>query len=74
MIFFGDFQGAIAVLSAKTKLLDPNQLDQVEGRLHALGIRLSQITDKKEAIENADKQNKVMYIFHVEWYVRNVSP
>ena len=53
------FQGAIAILSAKTKLLDPSQLEQIEGRVNALGSRLNTMSDKKEAIEEADKGSKV---------------
>ncbi len=47
------------MLSAKTKLLDPSQLDQIEGRVQALGSRLNQLTEKKEAVVEADKDSKV---------------
>ena len=57
--YCNSFQGAIAILSAKTKLLDPSQLEQIEGRVNALGSRLNTMSDKKEAIEEADKGSKV---------------
>ena len=53
------FQGSIALLSAKTKLLDGGQLDQVEGRLSALTQRLNQIGEKKDSVDDQEKLSKV---------------
>lgn len=55
-------QEGIALLNARTKLLDPTQLEQVEGRLVALSQKLGQVTQKKEAVEDAERQNKVSLI------------
>ena len=55
-----EWKGAIGILSAKTKLLDPSQLEQIEGRVQALGSRLNQLTEKKEAVVEADKDSKVI--------------
>ena len=40
-------------------MLDPAQLDQVEGRLSALLQRMTQITEKKDSVEQAEKSNRV---------------
>ena len=60
LFLFFYYKGAIGILSAKTKLLDPRQLEQIEGRVQALGSRLNQLTEKKEAVVDADKDSKVM--------------
>ena len=49
----------MGVLSSKVKLLDATQLEQVEGRLHALSQRLTKVVENKEAAEEADKTAKV---------------
>lgn len=41
------------------RLLDASQLDQIEGRLSALSHRLTQVAEKKDAIEDKDKMAKV---------------
>lgn len=51
--------GAVQVLSARLALLEPAHLDHVEGRLHAVHTRMNSISEKKAAIEDADKQSKV---------------
>ncbi len=57
-------QGAVALLNAKTKLLEPAQLDQIEGRLQALGQKLGQIQEKKASVEQTDKDSKVNWSEH----------
>ena len=52
-------QGAVALLSARTKLLEPSQIDLVEGRVTALIQKLNQAAEKKDALENAERQTKV---------------
>ena len=51
----------MGVLSSKVKLLDATQLEQVEGRLHALSQRLTKVVENKEAAEEADKTAKVRF-------------
>lgn len=55
--------GAVQVLSARLALLEPAHLDHIEGRLHAIHTRMNSISEKKAAIEDADKQSKVGYAF-----------
>lgn len=54
---------AIQLLSARTSLLDPSHLDQVEGRLIALQQRLLQISEKKSQIDDLEKQNKITELY-----------
>ncbi|XP_068224321.1 dynactin subunit 2-A, partial [Palaemon carinicauda] len=51
--------GAVQVLSSRLALLEPAHLDHIEGRLHAVHTRMNSISEKKSAIEEADKQSKV---------------
>ncbi len=67
--FFSLTQGAIGILSAKTKLLDPSQLEQIEGRVQALGSRLNQLTEKKEAVVEADKDSKVLILTQMSEFI-----
>ena len=53
------------MLSARLALLEPTHLDHVEGRLHAIHTRMNSISEKKAAIEDADKQSKVSASFHI---------
>lgn len=57
--------GAVQVLSARLALLEPAHLDHVEGRLHAVHTRMNSISEKKSAIEDADKQNKVTELYEL---------
>ena len=56
-------QGAVSLLSARTTLLDHVQVEHIEGRLTSLNTKLAQITDKKDALESTEKQNKVINTF-----------
>ncbi|KAG0711902.1 Dynactin subunit 2-A [Chionoecetes opilio] len=57
--------GAVQVLSARLALLEPAHLDHVEGRLHAIHTRMNSISEKKAAIEDADKQSKVSELYEL---------
>lgn len=57
--------GAVQVLSARLALLEPAHLDHIEGRLHAVHTRMNSISEKKAAIEDADKQSKVICELHL---------
>uniref|UniRef100_A0A0P4WA46 Dynactin subunit 2 n=1 Tax=Scylla olivacea TaxID=85551 RepID=A0A0P4WA46_SCYOL len=57
--------GAVQVLSARLALLEPTHLDHVEGRLHAIHTRMNSISEKKAAIEDADKQSKVSELYEL---------
>lgn len=54
---------AVSALASRTKLLDPSQLDQVEARLAIVQQRLTQITEKKEVLEQTGKLNKVSELY-----------
>jgi len=55
--------GAITVLAGKLKLLEPGQLEQVEGRMYALTQKLNTISEKKESIEDLEKNTKVCELY-----------
>lgn len=57
--------GAVQVLSARLALLEPAHLDHIEGRLHAVHTRMNSISEKKAAIEDADKQSKVSELYEL---------
>jgi len=58
-------QSAVSSLASRTKLLDPNQLEQVESRLAVVQQRLTQIAEKKEVAEQTAKLNKVSELYDV---------
>jgi hypothetical protein len=55
-------QTAVSTLAARTKLLEPGQLDQIDTRLVAVQQHLSQVAEKKDSIEQTGKLNKVCLI------------
>ena len=55
--------GAVTALSSRLSLLDPGHLDHIEGRLHQVHTRMNQIQEKKQAIEDADKQSKIAELY-----------
>ena len=61
--------GAVQVLSARLALLEPAHLDHIEGRLHSVHTRMNSISEKKAAIEEADKQSKVKLSIVSVWYL-----
>ena len=54
---------AISVLNSKLCLLEPNHLDHVEGRLAALLQKLNSVSEKKTALEDSDKNNKIAELY-----------
>ena len=50
---------AISVLNSRLGLLEPSHLEHVEGRLAALLQKLNSISEKKAALEDSEKNNKV---------------
>jgi dynactin-2 len=56
---------SVSLLTSKLTLLDSTQLDQVEGRLQALSVRLNQISEKKQGLEEADKHSKVSELYEL---------
>ena len=50
---------AISVLNSRLGLLEPSHLEHVEGRLAALLQKLTSISEKKVALEDSEKNNKV---------------
>ena len=56
-------QEAVEQLQAQTSLLDPIQLDHVDARMQNMLQRLNQIKDKTKAVEEANKESKVVYEF-----------
>lgn len=55
--------GAVAILNSKLTLLDQANLDAVEARLHNVLHKLTQISEKKGATEDTEKQNKVAELY-----------
>lgn len=49
---------AVRLLAARTSLLAPQNLDAIDGRLTILIGKLNQIAEKRELIQEMDKQNK----------------
>jgi len=57
---------AISTLAARTKLLDPSHLDQVEARLGAVQQRLAQVAERKDAIEvQTGKSTKISELYDI---------
>lgn len=51
---------AVNVLSIKVSQLDASSLDSIDGRLTSILHKLTQISDKKNTIEDAEKLNKIV--------------
>lgn len=51
--------GAVNVLTAKTALLDPNNLDHVEGRLAALQQKLARLAESTSSLDTTDHKSKL---------------
>ena len=49
----------MASINSKLSLLDPTQIDQVEGRLHNVLQKVNQINEKKATDDSSEKQAKV---------------
>jgi dynactin-2 len=56
---------AISVLNSRLGLLEPGHLDHVEGRLAALLQKLNTISEKKSAIEDTEKANKIAELYEM---------
>lgn len=56
---------AVSTLASRTKLLDASQLDQVDARLIALQQHLSQVAEKKEAVEQTGKISRVNELYEL---------
>ena len=54
---------AISVLNSRLALLEPSHLEHVEGRLAALLQKLNSISEKKVALEDSEKNNKVAELY-----------
>ncbi|CAL8097891.1 unnamed protein product [Calicophoron daubneyi] len=52
-------------LAARSALLQPGHLDMIEARLNNLQTKLQTITEKREAIADADTQNKVAELYEL---------
>ncbi|VEL09566.1 unnamed protein product, partial [Protopolystoma xenopodis] len=56
---------AASRLAARSALLQPTHLDHVEARLFGLHTRLQSLTEKREAIADADTQNKIAELYEL---------
>jgi len=54
---------AISVLNSRLALLEPSHLEHVEGRLAALLQKLNSLSEKKVALEDSEKNNKVAELY-----------
>ncbi|XP_054723344.1 dynactin subunit 2-A-like [Uloborus diversus] len=64
---------AIGILSSKLNLLDAGYLDQIEGRLVLLHQCMQQVAEKRQQIEDADKQNRVAELYELAKKVDELS-
>lgn len=62
-------KGLIEHLNTRVNLLDSASLDQIESRLHLLSQRVSQLNEKKVAIEDQEKLARVneLYSMITNW-------
>ena len=60
-----DVLAAIQVLSSRTALLDAGHLDHVEGRLAALQQKMNALAEKKQVLEDQEKQNKINELYEL---------
>lgn len=56
---------AISVLNSRLGLLEPAHLDHIEGRLAALLQKLNTISEKKAALDDAEKNNKIAELYEM---------
>uniref|UniRef100_T1J1F4 Dynactin subunit 2 n=1 Tax=Strigamia maritima TaxID=126957 RepID=T1J1F4_STRMM len=56
--------GMVSALSSKVSLLDPEQLDMIEGRLHIFSQKLHAISEKTP-VDTADKQSKISEMYQI---------
>ena len=55
--------GAVDVLNTKLSLLNPSNLDHIEGRLSALLQKLNAVVDQKGVVEDVEKQGKIEELY-----------
>ena len=55
--------GAVDVLNTKLSLLNPSNLDHIEGRLSALLQKMNAVVDQKGIVEDAEKQGKIEELY-----------
>ena len=63
---------AISVLNSRLGLLEPSHLEHVEGRLAALLQKLTSISEKKVALEDSEKNNKVCRHYLLIFYCKKL--
>ena len=51
---------AMENLSSRVRLLEPGQVDQIEGRLQTILYKMSQLAEKKETALSSEKFAKVV--------------
>lgn len=56
---------AVSRLSTKSALLQPSHLDMIEARLAGLQSKLQTITEKRDAISDADTQSKIAELYEL---------
>lgn len=52
-------------LSSRVRVLEPGQVEQVEGRLQTLLYKMSQLAEKKEAALSSEKLAKVRLLLTI---------
>ena len=55
--------GAVDVLNTKLSLLNPSNLDHIEGRLSALLQKMNIVVDQKGVVDDAEKQGKIEELY-----------
>ena len=56
---------AISVLNSRLSLLETTHLDHIEGRLAALLQKLTSVSEKKAALEDSEKNNKIAELYEM---------
>lgn len=64
---------AISVLNSRLCLLEPSHLDHVEGRLAALLQKLNTVSEKRTALEDSEKNNKIAELYEMVTANQNVA-
>ena len=64
---------AISVLSARTSLFDPSVLDHVEGRLAALQSKMNAVAEKKQVIEDQEKERKINELYDLVQRIQSMA-
>ncbi|KXJ12452.1 Dynactin subunit 2 [Exaiptasia diaphana] len=55
--------GIVSAIQSKVALLDPNHVEHIDARLQGILHHVTQVSEKKDSVENAAKQSKVNELY-----------